>query len=101
GPGGSIDPSGVMNGPSGFVNVICGNDQTFSILPNPGFSIADVTVDGVSVGAVSSYTFPNVRASHDIAATFTQITHIITASAGAGGSINPSGPVTVNDGADQ
>ena len=58
-------------------------------------------VDGVSVGAVASYTFTDVAANHTIAASFAQTTYTITASAGAGGSINPSGAVTVNCGADQ
>jgi len=38
--------------------------------PNTGYVILDVLVDGVSVGAVSSYTFNNVTANHTIAANF-------------------------------
>src|SRR5207249_1980489 len=34
------------------------------------YHISDVTVDGASVGAVSSYTFTNVTANHTIAAAF-------------------------------
>ena len=62
------------------------------VTPDPGYHIADVLVDGVSVGAVStSYTFTNVTANHTIAATFAIDTFTITASAGANGSISPSG----------
>ena len=63
--------------------------------------MADVLVDGVSVGAVTSYTFTNVTANHTIAASFAIDTYTITASAGANGTISPSGHVTVNYGANQ
>jgi len=83
------------------VTVASGASQTFSITPNPGYQIAAVTVDGVSVGAVTGYTFDNVTANHTIAATFAAITYTITASAGTGGAISPSGSVTVASGASQ
>jgi hypothetical protein len=57
GTNGSISPSGVLG-------VRSGDSQTFTISPNIGYSIADVLVDGVSVGAVSTYTFTNVIANH-------------------------------------
>ena len=41
--------------------------------------MADVLVDGVSVGAVTSYTFTNVTANHTIAASFAINTYTITA----------------------
>jgi hypothetical protein len=89
--------------PSGAVSVNSGASQTFTITPNSGFTIAGVTVDGVSVGAVTSYTFSNVTANHTISATFlatgTQFT--IAASASNGGSINPTGNVLVNQGSSQ
>src|SRR5207249_3932526 len=93
-PGGSISPAGA-------VTVNCGSDQAFTITPDACHTIADVLVDGVSVGAVSTYTFTNVTANHTIAASFAIETFAIAASAGAGGSISPSGSVTVNCGADQ
>ena len=37
-----------------------GDSQTYSITPNSGYKIAGVVVDGLPVGAVSSYTFNNV-----------------------------------------
>ena len=43
--------------------------------------MADVLVDGVSVGAVTSYTFTDVTADHTIAASFAINTYTITASA--------------------
>ena len=64
GSGGSISPSG-------SVSVAYGGSQTFTITPNPGYRVRDVLVDGVSVGAVKSYTFSNVQVAHTIEAFFT------------------------------
>ena len=94
GTGGSISPSGA-------VSVTGGTNQTFTITANTGYRIADVLVDGSSVGTVSSFTFTNINSSHTISASFTANTYTITASAGVGGSISPSGSVTVNHGANQ
>ena len=49
-----------------------GSDITFTITPAQGYAIADVKVDGRSVGAVKQYTFRNVTADHTIEAVFTK-----------------------------
>lgn len=79
------------------VTVLDGASQSFSIAPAAGYRIADVKVDGASVGAVASYTFANVKAAHSISATFAlnPASYTITASAGTGGSITPSGATSV------
>ncbi len=64
GAGGSIDPAGT-------VCVSYGSDQVFTITPDAGYQVAEVLVDGASVGAVTSYTFTCVTADHTIAASFT------------------------------
>src|SRR5204862_299136 len=87
--------------PPGGATVNCGSNKSYVIIPDPCYSIADVLVDGVSVGAVGNYMFTNVTANHTIAASFTLNTYTITASAGAGGSISPSGAVPVTCGANQ
>ena len=56
--------------PSGTVKVTEGESQTFTIAPSEGYHLKDVTVDGESVGRVTSYTFSGVRGAHTIAATF-------------------------------
>ena len=56
--------------PSGDVRAIYGIDQIFTIAADPCYHVADVVVDGVSVGAVSTYTFTNVTADHTIYAAF-------------------------------
>ena len=94
GENGSISPSGDQI-------LEHGSTPTFTISPAANYHIADVKVDRVSVGAESSYTFTNVTADHTIAATFAINTYTITASAGSGGTISPSGAVSVNYGANQ
>src|SRR5882672_1614304 len=90
GAGGTISP--------GSASVACGGSQTFTITPGPCSSIASVLVDGNPVGAVSSFTFSNVTANHTISASFTLNSYTITASAGSGGTIAPSGVSTVSCG---
>ena len=63
GPGGQIDPSG-------RVSVRRRQDQTFAITPDEGYEVAEVLVDGQSVGAVTAYTFEKVTSAHTIAVTF-------------------------------
>ncbi|MDQ9753520.1 hypothetical protein RFZ03_23135, partial [Acinetobacter baumannii] len=49
-----------------------GSDKTFTIQADEGYKIANVLVDGQSVGAVSQYIFDNVRQKHTIEAIFTK-----------------------------
>ena len=102
-PVGSAPASTATNGTSTItsVTVTQGATQSFTITPATGYTIADVKVDGVSVGAVVGYSFTAVTANHTIAASFAVITYSVTATAGTGGSITPSGIVTVNSGASQ
>jgi hypothetical protein len=94
GANGSISPA------TGSVN--CGDNATYTISPDPGYGVADVIVDGLSQGAITSYTFTNVQANHTISATFViNATYTITASAGANGSIAPNGATVVNSGDNQ
>ena len=63
GTGGSISPSG-------NVSVREGRDQTFTITPDKDYAVANVKIDGKSIGAVKSYTFENVRRTHTIEVIF-------------------------------
>ena len=65
----SVEGNGTIS-PSGVIPVTPGSSQNFTITPDEGYEIADVLVDGQSVGAVSSYTFTNITASHTIVAVF-------------------------------
>jgi len=100
----TITASAGSNGsisPQGSVTVSYGGSQTFTIIPNLYYKVADVKVDGVSKGAITSYTFKNVTSSHSISATFAILSYTITASAGRNGSIYPKGNVTVSYGGSQ
>ncbi len=65
GPNGRIDPATGVQVPEH-------GSQTFTITPNPGYFVADVRVDGKSVGAVTYYVFNDVTAPHTIMAAFRQ-----------------------------
>ena len=93
GTGGTISPSGA-------VSVNYGSSQTFTVTPNAGYTAA-LTVDGSAASWTNNtYTFANVTSAHTIAVSFTlqTSTETITASAGTGGTISPSGTVSVNYG---
>ncbi|HEY5506831.1 MAG TPA: hypothetical protein VIK83_04995, partial [Coriobacteriia bacterium] len=47
-----------------------GSDATFTVAPDTGYRVAEVLVDGESVGAVTSYTFHNLTANRTISAKF-------------------------------
>ena len=57
--------------------VVCsGNNLTYTITPNSGFSIDSVLVDSAFVGRAVTYTFSNVVAAHTIRAVFACIVAI-------------------------
>jgi hypothetical protein len=66
GGGGTITPSGV-------VSVNKGTSKTFTVAPATNYQIANVQVDGASVGAISSYTFNNVSSNHTVSVTFNPV----------------------------
>jgi autotransporter-associated beta strand protein len=69
----TITASAQANGtisPSGAVSVMAGADQTFAMLPNNGYAVSNVVVDGISQGEIGSYTFHFVTAPHTISVTF-------------------------------
>ena len=99
----TITASAGANGtitPSGAVSVAHGGNQTFTMTPAACYRVLDVLVDGVSQGAVTSFTFTNVQTDHTISVTFDN-TYTITATAGAHGAISPSGAVVLVCGSNQ
>ena len=97
GAGGSIDPAGDTS-----VTVVSA-PQLFTIDADAGYKIAAVLVNGaaavpaVAAGATTySYTFATgITSNQTIDATFVPIDYTITATAGAGGSIDPAGDTSV------
>ena len=75
----TITPTAGMGGaisPSVAETVAAGADSsTFTVTPNAGFVLADVLVDGVSMGPVSTYQFTGVANDHTIWALFAPETY--------------------------
>jgi hypothetical protein len=61
--GGTIKPAGIYQ-------VKHGESKTFEMVPNQGYKVSDVVVNGVSEGDVASYTFHNVKANGTLNAYF-------------------------------
>jgi len=98
----SVEGAGGTISPSGTITVNEGGTQAFTITPDGGYVVLDVVVDGSSVGPQTTYGFTNVHANHTIKAFFTSLpTYTINATTGGGGTISPSGSVTVVEGNDQ
>jgi hypothetical protein len=104
--------AGVIGGrglisPAGLLSVLRGSTPTFAFIPEPGFHVSLVTVDGVPVAmtGANSYTFPRVTAEHVIAVSFAPdggplgIATITPLVVGGHGSVTPAGPQSVALGA--
>ncbi|MEG1633570.1 MAG: hypothetical protein RR314_05905 [Oscillospiraceae bacterium] len=63
GKGGSMTPSGL-------VEVLDGDSVTFTLMPDAGYELAELKIDGVAVESGSTYTFENVTESHSLYAVF-------------------------------
>jgi putative cell wall-binding protein len=85
GPRGNISPN--------WQQVVDRGDDsaTFTFTPNLGYHVADVRIDGVSIGVVDSYAFKDMQANHSIEVLFEINVYTIAATAGAGGTITPAG----------
>jgi len=89
GAGGNISPSGV-------IEVQGGGRQSFTIIPDTGYSVQDVIVNDTSIGAVLSYTFSNIDRNHTIQANFELNTSPPVADAGANQSVDVGDTVTLD-----
>ena len=82
--------------PTGDSIVAKGGSMTYNIIPQSGYNILAVAVDGKNIGAVASYTFNNVQGNHSIAAAFVKQPAKTQKSQGqvSAPSAKPSGTVT-------
>ena len=76
--------------PSGEVLVNANGSQEFTIVPATGYEIASVMVNGVNMGARSSYNFTNVTDNQTITVTFRRITSPTPPPSSGEGSSAPS-----------
>ncbi|GEM_PF-3025177 len=77
----TITASAGANGsisPNGAVTVNSGDNKAFTITASANYHIADVLVDGLSQGAIDSYTFSNITANHSITASFAINTYTLS-----------------------
>ena len=87
-------PNGVIN-PDTFSTYPVGSNPSETVTPNPGYTIATITVDGGSVpvtasmGQAQTYPFTNITANHSITATFVPI-YQITVTQSSHGTISPA-----------
>ncbi len=99
----TVTPSAKANGsisPNAPQTVNYNDTTTFAVTPDAGYSaVMSGTCGGTLVG--NTYTTKPVTANCTVVASFAVNTYTITASAGTGGSISPSGPVVVNYGGSQ
>lgn len=94
GEGGTITPSG-------DVLVAHGNSAVFTITPEKGYHVKEVLADNKAVTLTDNqYTFTDVKEPHTISASFEKdiTTVTISASAGEGGNISPSGEIVAEIG---
>lgn len=56
--------------PAGFTTVYPGDDQGYTVVPDYGWDVYALKVDGVDQGPLTSYTFTNVTADHNIKAIY-------------------------------
>lgn len=98
--GGDVDFGTIV--PSGEVKVKPGSSLKITVLLNPGFEIEDFIVNGKSVGKVTEYTIEDIRSPISVSISVVKKVdgYTISASAGAGGRISPSGDVKVEKGKD-
>ncbi|GBC59637.1 hypothetical protein DENIS_0576 [Desulfonema ishimotonii] len=82
--------------PSGEKTVKKGGSQTYTITPDHCYRIADVKVNGISVGTPRSpHTVSDIQDNSTIHVSFERRPHTITASAEGGGTISSPGTRTV------
>ncbi len=73
--------------PLGTIGYAGGATPSYTITPNTGFHVQDVLVNGVSVGAVTNFTFPPLAANQTIAASFAINTYTLTLGTVGSGSV--------------
>ena len=88
---------GAIN-PVGTVVVDWNSTQSFTVKPDNNYHIVDVVIDGVSFGAVTSYTFVGVAANHNITAAFaTSNNYYFINVTSSHGSPTPSAQINAGD----
>ncbi|MBF0451317.1 MAG: tandem-95 repeat protein [Candidatus Magnetomorum sp.] len=88
--------------PSETIDLYEYESQTFKIVPDEGYSIGKMIIDGLETKPESEYTFWDVIENHLISVSFAPLRKfVIVAESADGGDIFPSGKITVEEHSDQ
>jgi uncharacterized repeat protein (TIGR02543 family) len=93
----SAGANGSISSP-GTTNVVYNGAQSYTIAPATGYHVADVLVDGSSVGAVTSYPFSGITGNHTISASFAINTYALNITA-VNGTVTKNPDLTAYDSA--
>ncbi len=90
---------GTVNGAEAVsANIAYGSNYALTFTPDANYQVADVVVDGVTVGAVDSYEFINVTANHTVEVSFEAIMYTLTATSNMEGCTITPATTTVQAG---
>lgn len=84
--------------PSGAVGVMPGETITFNVVPDYGYEIDTLLIDGDPVTPAYTHTFTDVHADHTITASFKLVEHVIVPTIGDNGAIVPGKKTDVTHG---
>jgi hypothetical protein len=83
--------------PAGAIPVAYGSSILFSMMPDSGYGIDSLVVDGIAVSPATSYQFVNITSDHSIWAAFDTTTLLMRQYPVSGGWNLVSLPMTVSD----
>ena len=85
----SVQGNGTVSPAGSAVTVTAGENKTFTFTPEKGHHVADVLVDGKSVGVMETYTFSEVKSEHSLSVIFAPNTYILTYESNGGTAYAP------------
>ena len=96
---GTVGANGTVNGATVIdEEFVYGSNYAMTITPAANYQVADVVVDGTSVGAVTFYEFINITANHTVDVTFEAIMYTLTATSNTEGCTITPATTTVQAG---
>lgn len=96
---GTVGANGTVNGATVIdEELVYGSNYAMTITPAANYQVADVVVDGTSVGAVNFYEFINITADHTVDVTFEAIMYTLTATSNTEGCTITPATTTVQAG---
>jgi hypothetical protein len=98
---GIVGEHGTVNGATTINEELSyGSNYTLTITPDENYQVADVEIDGISMGAITSYEFINVTADHNVVVSFEATMYTLTASTNIASCTITPATTTVQAGSD-